>query len=130
MKKILLLIITFVIIGLLFSVCETKPKETQKVTRQKISTLPYEEKATKGPTNAMVVFIAISEKEASQSEVEDLCKEIVKKKGASNIRIFIYDDINYTPGALPVPENLDAHWLYLYAYNKSTGLDKLEKIKK
>jgi thiamine monophosphate synthase len=114
----------------LFSGCEKKTKETQKVTKQEKAALPYTEKATKGPTNAMTVFIALSDKDASQSEVEKLCKEIVKEKGASNIRIFIYDDIKYTLSSLPVPENLDAHWLYLYAYNKNTGLDKLEKIRK
>ncbi len=130
MKKILLLIISFVVISLLFLGCEAKTKEKKKTSSQEIPSLPYIEKATKGPTDAMVVFVAISEKEANQSEVEKLCKEIVKKKGASNIRIFIYDDIKYTPSSLPVPENLDAHWLYLYAFNKNTRLDKLEKIQK
>jgi hypothetical protein len=129
MKNFLLLIISFIVIVVSFLDCETKTKEFPKTTKQDIPTLSYEEKATKGPTNAMVLFIALNDKEASQSEVKSLCKEILKEKGASNLRIFIYDDIKYTPSSLPVPENLDAHWLYLYAYNKSTGLDKLEKMK-
>ena len=128
MKKALEQFILFAIVIVSFFGCETKPKETQKVTKQEKSALSYEEKATKGSTDAMVVYIALNDKQASQSEVKKLCKEIVKKKGASNIRIFIYDDINYTPSSMPVPESLDAHWLYLYVYNKSTGLDALDKI--
>jgi uncharacterized NAD-dependent epimerase/dehydratase family protein len=115
MKKILLLIISFVVISLLFLGCEAKTKEKRKTLSQEISSLSYIEKVTKETTDAMVVFIAINEKEANQSEVDNLCKEIVKKKGASNIRIFIYDDIEYTPNSLSVPESLDTHWLYLYA---------------
>lgn len=129
MKRNLLLLISFVVIPLLFLGCEARTKETKKTSSQEATSLPYKEKATKGTKQMMTVFIALSNKNASQSEVKGLCKNIVKKKGASNIRIFIYDDIKYTPSSMPVPEHLDAHWLYLYAYNKSTGLDKLEKIK-
>jgi len=127
MKRFLLLSVLFVFISLLFLGCEAKTQE-KKASSQEAPSLSYTEKATKGSTSAMVVYIALNDKESSQSEVKSLCKEILKEKGASNLRIFIYDDIKYTPSSLPVPDSLDA-WLYLYAYNKNTGLDALDKIK-
>jgi len=69
-------------------------------------------------------------KNAPESKIKELCKYILEKKRTSNIRIFIYDNIKYTPNKLPVPEKYDDHWLYLYGYNKNTGLDDLDKIQK
>ena len=90
--------------------------------------LSYKEKATKGTPSTIAVFIAISDKSAKQSEVKRLCKEIAKKKGIPHVRIFIYDDIKYTPSSLPTPEHLDSHFFYLYVYSKNTGLEKLDKF--
>jgi hypothetical protein len=90
--------------------------------------LSYKEKATKGSPRTIAVFIAISDKNAKQAEVKRLCKEIVKKKRIPHVRIFIYDDIKYTPSSIPVPEQLDSHLLYLYVYSKNTCLEKLDKF--
>ena len=81
MKKVLIQFILFAIIAISFWGCKTKTKEAQKGTKQKIASLPYIEKTTKGPTDAMVVFIALKDAQASETEVKNLCKEIVKKNG-------------------------------------------------